>query len=125
MVDFEGKIKRLTNEAKESDAKKGEMIECERNEFIEKIKKLDGWGEVEEKIREYIIGEIGRCRNTSQFNDALQMAKEEIRKVRGDSGGGDNLQEKINQSIAAVRSVLQDNDLEKDPEKIKVILGSD
>ena len=125
MADFEGKMKRVINEAKESDAKKGEAIDYEKNEYIKKINNLDGWEELKEEVREYIIGEIGRCRNTSQFNDALQMAEEEIKKLRGDSGGSNNLKQEINQAIAEVKSVLQDNDLEKDQEKTKIILGSD
>jgi len=45
--------------------------------------------------------------------------------VRGGSGSSDNLQKKINQAIVAIKSVLRDNDLEKDYEKTKVILGPD
>ena len=125
MVDFEGKIKRILREAEKTNGEKKQEVERERNEYIEKIKNLDGWEEIEEAIREYIIGEVGRCRNTSQFNDSLLTAEEEIRKVRGGSGSSDNLQKKINQAIVAIKSVLRDNDLEKDYEKTKVILGPD
>src|SRR5581483_5795540 len=125
MVDFEGKIKRILREAEKTNGEKKQEVERERNEYIEKIKNLDGWEEIEEAIREYIIGEVGRCRNTSQFNDSLLTAEEEIKKMRGGSGSSDNLQKKINQAIVAIKSVLRDNDLEKDYEKTKVILGPD
>ena len=125
MVDFDGKIKGILREAKESNTKKNEKIALERNEYIKKIEELGGWEELEEEVREYIIKEIERCRDTSQFNDVLLMAKEKIKKVRGDSGSGDNLRKKISQAIVEVKSVLRDNDLEKDYEKIKIILGPD
>jgi hypothetical protein len=80
-------------------------IDQQRNEWIKKLKGLEGWNLLAEDKQDEFIGLLKMYKVPDQFLDVLKMVEAEIRDVQGD-GGDKNLRVEVQEAVQEVEIEL-------------------
>src|SRR3954447_10156227 len=113
--DFERAVKRIKKRGESLNAAKKNAIDQKRNEYIQKLKDLDGWknGLLSEKYKEEIILDMERSRITDDFQEILQRVKQKIKQLLGEDPEI-NIQYEIQKAIQEIEA-----ELNKEPKVIE------
>ncbi|CAG8846093.1 34817_t:CDS:2, partial [Racocetra persica] len=86
--------------------RKKNLIDQERNNFLQQLKNLAGWNLLGEERQNEIIEEMKRNRTTDQFSDVLEMTKKEIAKIKGGNENDTSLDAEIRKAISEIEVEL-------------------
>ncbi|KLL04919.1 MAG: molecular chaperone DnaJ [Mycoplasmataceae bacterium RV_VA103A] len=104
--EFNGHLKRTLKKAEMLNERKKNLIDQERNNFLQQLKNLAGWNLLGEERQNEIIEEMKRNKTTDQFSDVLEMTKKEIAKVKGGNENDTSLDAEIRKAISEIEVEL-------------------
>ncbi|CAG8448582.1 7891_t:CDS:2 [Racocetra fulgida] len=131
--DFNGHLKRTLKKAEMLNERKKNLIDQERNNFLQQLKNLTGWNLLGEERQNEIIEEMKRNKTTDQFSDVLEMTKKEIAKIKGGNENDTNylktaansneLQSRKREILDVIRATRRQKVLSEAIQKIKNALN--
>ncbi|CAG8550761.1 6112_t:CDS:2 [Gigaspora margarita] len=99
--EFNGEIKKVLKRAEQLNQKKKNLVDQERNNFLQQLRNLADWNLLGEERQKKIVEKMKRNRTTDQFRDVLKMLG-----GKRDDHNDTNLAAEIQKAISEIEAEL-------------------